>query len=194
MRSCHPMGALLLAGSASVTLLTGCGGSAHSVSAARPSSTGVLPVAILIQSEQTSEPAIDRAPPVQSRGATAVTPHASVLRIPKTAPAQRVVAVRIGARADGRLALVRSGGTARTFATVPAVSRRLHALVAINGFFSSPPRRSPLLVRHGSVVAPRCASLYCVRNPRTGFGITRNGFVLLVVADGRQDDAAGMRS
>lgn len=45
---------------------------------------------------------------------------------------------------------------------------------------------SPLLVRHGVVVAPDCLSSFCGRNPRTGVGVTADGKLLLMVVDGRQ--------
>lgn len=44
----------------------------------------------------------------------------------------------------------------------------------------------PLLVSNGQVVATNCTTSFCLRNPRTGVGVTTDGKLLLVVVDGRQ--------
>ncbi len=50
----------------------------------------------------------------------------------------------------------------------------------------------PLLLADGEVVITDCSSSFCHRNPRTGVGVTADGELLLVVVDGRQEDAVGM--
>jgi len=44
---------------------------------------------------------------------------------------------------------------------------------------------SPILVEDGSIVVDRCDTYLCQHQPRTAFGITADGTVLLVVIDGR---------
>jgi Tol biopolymer transport system component len=50
----------------------------------------------------------------------------------------------------------------------------------------------PALMDKGEVVAHGCSSLLCNRHPRSGIGITANDVVILVVADGRRADSAGL--
>lgn len=50
----------------------------------------------------------------------------------------------------------------------------------------------PLLVRKGRVLAQNCVGVLCGPHPRTGVGATANGDILLVVADGRQDQSRGL--
>ena len=50
----------------------------------------------------------------------------------------------------------------------------------------------PVLVRDGQALPAACSSYFCSPNPRTGIGITADGHILLVVADGRSDSSVGM--
>jgi Tol biopolymer transport system component len=50
----------------------------------------------------------------------------------------------------------------------------------------------PALMDKGEVVVFGCPSRFCIRHPRSGIGITTNNVVILVVADGRRSDSAGL--
>jgi hypothetical protein len=45
---------------------------------------------------------------------------------------------------------------------------------------------TPLLVADGDIVVDPCSSVFCLKNPRTGVGVTADGTILMVVVDGRQ--------
>lgn len=51
---------------------------------------------------------------------------------------------------------------------------------------------SHVLVQNGRVVLGTCSGAICVRNPRTGIGLTADGRIVLVVVDGRQKGSVGM--
>lgn len=51
---------------------------------------------------------------------------------------------------------------------------------------------SHVLVQNGRVALGTCSGAICVRNPRTGIGLTANGRIILVVVDGRQKGSVGM--
>lgn len=44
----------------------------------------------------------------------------------------------------------------------------------------------PLLVSDGEIAVDGCTSSFCRRHPRTGVGVTADGYLLLVVVDGRR--------
>jgi hypothetical protein len=52
---------------------------------------------------------------------------------------------------------------------------------------------NPTVVENGSLSGGECgASYFCLRNPRTGVGVTSNGEILFVTVDGRQKRSKGM--
>ena len=140
------------------------------------------------------------APSHNARDRTARAPAASVLgpglrfrAIVRTSPPERIYVITIAHWAPVRPVIVRTGSKDAPFATVSSAVGRLHALAGVNGYFTGPIGESPMLVRSGRVVAPRCGPRFCVKDPRTGFGLTRRGSELLVTADGRQPGrAAGL--
>jgi WD40 repeat protein len=50
----------------------------------------------------------------------------------------------------------------------------------------------PVLMDEGQVVAKDCPSQFCDRHPRSGIGVTARNVTLLVVADGRSPNSAGL--
>lgn len=52
---------------------------------------------------------------------------------------------------------------------------------------------NPNVLEDGKLAAGECSgSYFCLRNPRTGVGVTANGKILLVTVDGRQKNSKGM--
>jgi exopolysaccharide biosynthesis protein len=51
---------------------------------------------------------------------------------------------------------------------------------------------SPVMMDEGEVVIEPCDAYVCKRHPRTGVGVTADGDILLVTADGRQADSNGL--
>jgi exopolysaccharide biosynthesis protein len=63
----------------------------------------------------------------------------------------------------------------------------------VNGYFTSPPSADPMLIRDGAIVPGSCSPPYCMRDPRTAFGVTADATALLVTVDGRMPGATGMK-
>jgi Phosphodiester glycosidase len=106
-------------------------------------------------------------------------------------PGQRISVVTVAPWARVRSVLTTAGRKGAPFATVSSAVGRLHGLAGVNGYFTTLPSGSPMLVLDGRIVAPPCGR-QCVRDPRTGFGLAEDGSALFVTVDGRRADAAGM--
>jgi hypothetical protein len=109
-----------------------------------------------------------------------------------SSPAQHINVVTVAPWAAARAVLVRAGPREAPFATVSAAVERVHGLAGVNGYFTTLPPRSPMLIRDGRVVVPPCTVARCDRHPRTACGLTADGSALLVTVDGRRPGAAGM--
>lgn len=124
-------------------------------------------------------------------GSSELAPGIEFRSIRRSAPNQRIAVITVAPWARVRAALVVAGQKGAPFATVSAAVGRLDGLAGVNGYFTTLPGANPMLVLDGRVVAPPCVR-QCVRDPRTGFGLTEEGSALLVTVDGRRADATGM--
>jgi Phosphodiester glycosidase len=108
-----------------------------------------------------------------------------------SAPNQRISLITVAPWARVRSILTTAGRKGAPFATVSSAVGRLNGLAGVNGYFTTLPGANPMLVLDGRIVAPPCGR-QCVRDPRTGFGLTKDGSALFVTVDGRRADATGM--
>jgi hypothetical protein len=108
-------------------------------------------------------------------------------------PPQRVSVISVAASAHYQARLVPAGRSPGSFATVSATVEAAHALAGVNGYFTSPPSSDPMLIRDGAIVPGSCSPPYCMRDPRTAFGLTADATALLVTVDGRMSGATGMK-
>lgn len=117
-----------------------------------------------------------------------------VLRLYRlSSPAQRVSVILVHPSARFQARLLPAGRSPLSFATVSATVKRTHALAGVNGYFTSPPDADPMLVKDERIVKGPCVPPYCMRDPRTGFGLTADGTALLVTVDGRRPGATGLK-
>jgi hypothetical protein len=89
-------------------------------------------------------------------------------------------------RTDKQAARIEQSFTPQEPVTITWSMKWVNVLDTIGG--------NPNVVENGALAAGECprSSYFCLRNPRTGVGVTADGQILLVTVDGRQKKSKGM--
>lgn len=118
-----------------------------------------------------------------------LAPGVRLVRVKRQRPPQEIVVTLVAPRARIRAVHIQAGPDRAPFHTVSSAVTRTGALAGINGMATSS-NGQPMLVREGRIVPPKGGLQ--VRHPRTGVGLTQDGWALFVTVDGRRASAVGM--